>query len=326
MPGVSVIVPLYNKGPYVERAVESVLAQEYGDFELVIVDDGSTDDGPDRVRRFTDPRVRLVSQPNGGPGSARNKGLSLSQSDLVVCLDADDEYLPGFLHTTTQFMEEHSECACVTTGFYLHPGNRSSEAWCNEVGLSDGVHVLEPHTDSMFASMLIAHMNPWATLCRKEVLLQFGGFFDQYRCLWGEDQFLFIKVAINNPVGMIMQPHLVHDSAASDTEYNLTSPREIEPFLTDPSPLYDVCPPEKRKLLEGVLEVRAVWSAHRYSQLLDPPDYKKARLLLSRFPAMGAVDRGTRRRVELWARAPWLAKILRRAKQPLGNLPKRTRT
>jgi len=94
---VSVIVPLFNKAPYIERALSSVAAQTYRDFELIVVDDGSTDEGPRIVEAFTDLPIHLIRQENAGPGAARNRGLELAQGELVAFLDADDEWLSNYL-------------------------------------------------------------------------------------------------------------------------------------------------------------------------------------------------------------------------------------
>src|SRR5687767_12772807 len=97
MAHVSVIVPLYNKGPYVRRMLDSISAQTFSDFELIVVDDGSTDDGPVQVDRHPDRRIRMVRQANAGPGAARNRGISEASGELIAFLDADDEWLREYL-------------------------------------------------------------------------------------------------------------------------------------------------------------------------------------------------------------------------------------
>ena len=75
VPAVSVVIPLYNKGPYIARALNSVLAQTFQDFEVIVVDDGSTDDGAEIVRGFKDLQIRLIQQKNQGVSAARNRGI-----------------------------------------------------------------------------------------------------------------------------------------------------------------------------------------------------------------------------------------------------------
>lgn len=114
---VSVVIPLYNKAAHVARAVASVLAQGVQDFELVVVDDGSTDGGGDIVRRFRDPRIRLVRQENGGVSAARNRGIREARFDLLAFLDADDEWTPFFLETVLDLFSRHPQAGIFATAY-----------------------------------------------------------------------------------------------------------------------------------------------------------------------------------------------------------------
>jgi glycosyltransferase involved in cell wall biosynthesis len=96
-PFISVIVITYNAAEYVGHAIDSVLQQSWANLELIVVDDGSTDDTPSVVARFTDPRLRYVTQSNRGPNSARNHGIREARGDYVAFLDADDWWLPDKL-------------------------------------------------------------------------------------------------------------------------------------------------------------------------------------------------------------------------------------
>jgi glycosyltransferase involved in cell wall biosynthesis len=96
-PRVSVVIPTYQRSDLVGRAIASVLAQQGPSFEVVVVDDGSTDSTPDVLSAIADPRVRVVRQANAGRGAARNAGLRVARGELVTFLDSDDEALPGWL-------------------------------------------------------------------------------------------------------------------------------------------------------------------------------------------------------------------------------------
>lgn len=113
----SVIIPLYNKAPFVEEAVASVLAQRHQELEIIVVDDGSSDDGPDRVRAMRDARIRLVTQPNAGVSCARNRGIALATGELVCFLDADDWYQPDYLRTIVAMARRFPDVACFATGY-----------------------------------------------------------------------------------------------------------------------------------------------------------------------------------------------------------------
>src|SRR6185312_7639068 len=93
---VSVVLPLYNKAPFITRALDSIAAQTYRNFEAIIVDDGSTDGSGDIAASYPDPRFRVIRQTNAGPGAARNRGVDEAKGEVLAFLDADDEWLPGF--------------------------------------------------------------------------------------------------------------------------------------------------------------------------------------------------------------------------------------
>ena len=90
MPEISVILPVFNSEEFVRKSIESVLAQTFEDFELIIVNDGSTDSSKDIIDSFKDDRIRLISQSNQGPGAARNNALKMAQGRYVMYLDSDD--------------------------------------------------------------------------------------------------------------------------------------------------------------------------------------------------------------------------------------------
>jgi glycosyltransferase involved in cell wall biosynthesis len=121
---VSVVIPLFNKVRHIERAVRSVLVQTHTHFELVVVDDGSTDGSGDVVRRIYDPRLRLVSQDNRGECDARNRGLDETNEDLIAFLDADDEWFPRFLETVLGLTARHPEAGMFATAYCLGYSDR----------------------------------------------------------------------------------------------------------------------------------------------------------------------------------------------------------
>lgn len=112
----SVVVPLFNKRASIDRALDSVLAQGHV-VEIVVVDDGSTDDGAEIVEQRSDPRIRLVRQSNQGVSAARNRGVKESRNELIAFLDADDEWLPGFLDTIDALIELYPSAGAYTTSY-----------------------------------------------------------------------------------------------------------------------------------------------------------------------------------------------------------------
>lgn len=114
---ISAVIPLYNKEKSVERSVNSILAQTYSDFELIIVNDGSTDHSLDVVKRISDSRIRIVTQENQGISAARNRGVTEAHSDWIAFLDADDEWMSDFLANICDLRSSYPTCGLAATGF-----------------------------------------------------------------------------------------------------------------------------------------------------------------------------------------------------------------
>ena len=108
-PLVSVVIPCWNQARFLGEAIQSVLRQTYGNTEIIVVDDGSSDETSIVARSF--PGVRCIGQKNGGLASARNTGLSASRGDYVIFLDADDRLLPIAIQAGLNCLAQHPQCA-----------------------------------------------------------------------------------------------------------------------------------------------------------------------------------------------------------------------
>jgi glycosyltransferase involved in cell wall biosynthesis len=126
MPQVSVVIPAYNSARYVREAIQSVLSQTYSKFEVVVVDDGSTDDTESAVRSFGD-RVTYVRQDNKGAGAARNEGIKKSEAPYVAFLDSDDLWLPGKLAEQIPLLEQDPEIGLVYSDWAVVPQQGETE-------------------------------------------------------------------------------------------------------------------------------------------------------------------------------------------------------
>jgi glycosyltransferase involved in cell wall biosynthesis len=259
---VSIIIPLYNKAPYVRRALDSIAAQTFADFEAIVVDDGSTDDGAAIVAGYSDVRFRMIRQANAGPGAARNSGLAQARGEFIAFLDADDEWLPNYLHEGVRLLEESgSEVASVTCDYIECPSGDSMERMWRKRGLTNGVQRIHANTEPSLVVSMLAYMSPCSTLTRAEVIRKWGGFYDRAKCAFGEDAFLWLKVLLNEPVAFNLKPLVQFHREASGLSKNLNGSRPVEPFLGDPSEIEAACPPPLRDLLRNVLAIRAAKTA-----------------------------------------------------------------
>ncbi|MGF1578735.1 MAG: glycosyltransferase family 2 protein [Gemmataceae bacterium] len=276
----SVIVPLYNKRPYVERALASILDQSFSDFELIVVDDGSTDEGHKLVEAAGDPRVRVIRQTNAGPGAARNRGIQEAQGELLAFMDADDEWEPDYLQESWNVLESEPQAATVTHGYFLYPeGKPTTDLWLSRK-LTNGVHRLTAETAPLFVVHLLAYMTAQGTVARTEVVRQHGGFYTANRCLYGEDSYLWLKVMLTAPVAVRLRPLWRFHVEASALSSNLRKARPVEPLLTDPDEIIQTCPQHLSALLKKVLAVRAIKTACMLSYW---GKWREARRLLRRF-------------------------------------------
>lgn len=120
---ISIVIPLYNKAALVRRTLDSVFAQTYQDFEIVIVDDGSTDGSAHVVASIADARIRLISQQNAGVSAARNRGILEARGEYIALLDADDEWHPDYLDTQMSLVEKYPEAAVFATNYEFRDTN-----------------------------------------------------------------------------------------------------------------------------------------------------------------------------------------------------------
>lgn len=276
---VTVIVPLYNKAATIERTLQSIVAQTLGDFEAIIVDDGSTDGSEKVVEACRDPRVRLIRQPNAGPGAARNRALAEAHGECVAFLDADDEWLPTFLEKSVACLEQLN-VAAVASGYLKYPEGTSQEPMWRRRGLRETTYRLTPQHDAQFVVYLLAYFSPWNTVARTEVVRRWGGFFDRWKCLYAEDSFLWLKALLNETVAIRFEPLVKFHTEASGLSNNLKGARPVEPMLTHPEDLNAACPVSLKPLLREILKLRAIKTA---SMLAYWGQSSAARELLGRF-------------------------------------------
>jgi len=177
MPSVSVIIPTYNRARYVTKAIESVLAQTYHDYEIIVIDDGSTDNTKEVLQPYMD-RIRYIYQQNAGVSAARNTGISEARGEWIAFLDSDDEWLPEKLDVQMEYVARHPEIIAHTVNIDLSDYGSTGETSFSHCGFSpkekEGI-IREPFLPHFKYRTL---QMPPGVICRKKAAVQ-AGLFDE---------------------------------------------------------------------------------------------------------------------------------------------------
>ena len=264
-PLVTVVIPLFNKRQTAQRAIQSVLAQRLSDWELIVVDDGSTDGSADVVALFEgDARITLVRQRNEGPGAARNAGASRARGRYLAFLDADDEWLPDFLAHLVLALEKRPTIAFACAAWYVGR-NQKSSAWSYpRARATFGRWSLPRRSKLSRIKFRIDAAHSSATLIRTSEFRSFGGFYDRQRCTYGEDAFLwarmiFARRALWASPRTLVRFH-VDDGALS---VRRSTPYPLPPILSEVEQVLSVVPSDRRKIVRSYLRWYSGWVAQR---------------------------------------------------------------
>lgn len=254
---VSVIIPSYNRARFLGRAIQSILDQTYRNFEILVIDDGSTDGTRDVAESFGKV-VRYVYQPNSGVSAARNHGIRIARGDYLAFLDSDDEFLPTKLEKQIAYLETHSRVGMVYSS-YLILDEVTHQSYPSRQPLLSGW---------VFRELLLRCM--WAplttpTVMLRKVVLECVGLFDETMHL-AEDIDLWCRVARRFEIASLPEPlsrihrHAGNISGNTDPERNLAVWLYIVEKIFQENDQLD--PIYKRRLYARIY--RETWSSMLY--------------------------------------------------------------
>jgi glycosyltransferase involved in cell wall biosynthesis len=203
-PRVSVIIPTYNRGWIVKEAIESVLAQDYRDFELIVVDDGSTDNTDDILDSYRGDII-VFRQENQGVSAARNRGLAEASGCFIAFLDSDDLWLSQKLFRQVEFFNKNPDAKICQTeetwirkGVRVNPKKRHKKPW----GM-----IFEP-------SLALCLISPSAVMIRRSLFEEVGGFDETLPAC--EDYDLWLRISCRYPVYLIDTPLIIKRGGHND--------------------------------------------------------------------------------------------------------------
>jgi glycosyltransferase involved in cell wall biosynthesis len=211
----SVVIPLYNKEKHIQRAINSVLFQTYQNFELIIVDDGSTDGSFEAASAIHDARIRIIRQENKGVSAARNRGILEADTEWIAFLDADDEWLPAFLEEIYELMIAYPECNVLASAYLKsEEGGKLcviQPSISTELGWSG---VLESYIASIQAD---TPFFPSSIVVRKSALLEVGMFPDGIKLT--EDLTTWLRLSLYNKIAYKFYPLAIYHRDAENRSW-----------------------------------------------------------------------------------------------------------
>ena len=204
----SVIIPLYNKAAYVEKAIQSVLSQTFREFELIVVDDGSTDDSFAQLSVISyqlsveDPesfkKIKIVDQKNQGVSVARNNGVKLAKYDYIAFLDADDSWEPTYLEEMKSLIQTYPEAGIYGSGYSIVKNGKKRFA---PIGVDPGFEKGIINYCRVYAKTLCMPLTSISVVLKKDIFESEYGFKPTLKL--GEDFDLWIRVAMKYPVALL---------------------------------------------------------------------------------------------------------------------------
>jgi glycosyltransferase, group 2 family len=194
----SVIIPLYNKAPYVAKAIESVLGQTYRDFEVIVIDDGSTDQSLEVAKTFENKSITIISQPNSGVSTARNNGVKLAKHPYICFLDADDWWHPTFLEEMKRLITDFPDAGIYGSGYYIVKNGQERIA---PIGVPQGFERGIIDYCEVYAKTLCMPLTSISVVIPKHIFDEEKGFKSQLK--FGEDFDLWIRIALKHKVILV---------------------------------------------------------------------------------------------------------------------------
>jgi glycosyltransferase involved in cell wall biosynthesis len=222
---ISIVIPLFNKQESVTRAVNSVLSQTEQDFELIIVNDGSTDLSVSRITGFlTDQRIRLIDQPNAGVSAARNRGAAEAQSDIIAFLDADDEWQPEFLEIVLVLRSRFTDASVFGTSYTIQEKGSGLKQLMMApfFGPGDGGYI-ENYLDML---QRVLPFNNSSFAVTKEAFQEVGGF--PVGIKFGEDVDTWIRLSLRYQIAYLNKSLAVYHRDAENRACDLYYPSMSE--------------------------------------------------------------------------------------------------
>lgn len=203
---ISVVIPLYNKEQSIASTLQTVLNQTYQDFEIVIVDDGSTDHSVEEVTKVLNPRIRLIHQENAGVSAARNRGIEEAKGEYIAFLDADDEWKPDYLKTQYELTQKYPECSVFACNYeFKDTQGKVTPTIIRKLPFKGKNGILSNYFE--VASCSHPPICSISIMVKKNAIQSIGGFPIGIKS--GEDLLTWARLAVNGKIAYAKQAYAV---------------------------------------------------------------------------------------------------------------------
>ena len=226
----TVIIPLYNKEPYIKRALETVLNQTYDNFEMIIIDDGSTDEGVRIVSSIQDTRIKVFSQINSGVSAARNRGALLAKNQYLAFLDADDTWEPNFLQEISNLIDEFPYAGIyATNNKFIYPSGKVMLESFSDLFNGNNIGIIEDYF-GLFAKIQKSPFSNSNLCIPKKIYDEFGGYKEGIKLT--EDSDLWCRIALKYDIAYNIRPLANYFMALEGSTHSIFEPKEFQVALT----------------------------------------------------------------------------------------------
>jgi len=216
---ISIVIPLYNKEKQIAHTLQSVFNQTFQDYEIVIVNDGSTDNSVEIVKQIKDSRIRLIEQSNQGVSVARNTGIKEAKYDYVALLDADDEWKPTYLETQVDLINSFPKCSVYACGYEFKQRDTIKPLILKKMPFEGEKGIL----DNYFEVASCSHPPLWtsAVVVQKEAFLSIRGFPVGIKS--GEDLLTWARLAVKYKIAYSLKREVYFVISSSESYDSLPS-------------------------------------------------------------------------------------------------------
>lgn len=276
---VSVIIPLYNKQEYIYKTLSSVLAQDFTEFEVIVVNDGSTDESEKIIHSFEDDRITLITLPNSGVSIARNAGITAANFDWIALLDADDWWAPSFLSEWANAFEAYPDESVFASGRTRVFQDHSKRY----------VNPLLPKAESMglinYFEVIAQDLPPINSsngVLRKSVLSHAGYFNPNMQ--QHEDHDLWLRLAVNHSIVFFNKPLSFYNKDTQDSQsQHVLAPHNFRMYLETMLTVRDKISPKESRNLDTFMQRYGALTFIKYSRQYASSDSHEIYSLLQRF-------------------------------------------